>query len=107
MYSVQIVQLVGPVTMQNVARHEAELLSHAGPQVHVILDLTLLELLNTLALGLMLELRKRLLEQGGKLSIVCPDARLRGVLRQTHLDRVLTITQTLEEASSWSPGPPA
>lgn len=98
MSSVKVVSLLGHVTVLNQERQQAAILEHAAPDTHLVLDLTQLEMLNTLALGIILELRKAVEHHRGKLTLVCPDPRLRGVLEHTKIDRLITITRSRDEA---------
>ena len=65
---------------------------------HVVLDLRHVCVLTSRALALVFGLVKRLHEVGGRMRLCCVDPALRDMLHVTHLDGVLDITDTREDA---------
>ncbi|WP_432824869.1 STAS domain-containing protein [Dactylosporangium sp. CA-092794] len=63
----------------------------------LVLDLTQVEFIDSTALRVLVSIHKRLRESGG-FAVVCPHARLRRIFDLTALDRVLTLTDTVDEA---------
>ncbi|GAA2380073.1 STAS domain-containing protein [Dactylosporangium salmoneum] len=82
----------------------------ASPQLHallqrtldegttcLILDLSQVDFIDSTALRVLVSVHKRLLDTGG-FAVVCPHARIRRIFDLTALDRVLTLTDTVDEA---------
>jgi anti-sigma B factor antagonist len=63
----------------------------------LVLDLTQVDFIDSTALRVLVSMHKRMLETGG-FAVVCPHARIRRIFDLTALDRVLTLTETLDEA---------
>ncbi|GAA0733449.1 STAS domain-containing protein [Dactylosporangium roseum] len=63
----------------------------------LVLDLSAVEFIDSTALRVLVSVHKRLHETGG-FAVVCPHARIRRIFDLTALDRVLTLTNTVEEA---------
>ena len=78
----------------------ADLLSALKPSAPkgVIVDLGLLEWANSLFLGILVGLYKKLEQQNRKMVVACVPAQVRDMLRLTGLHRLLNIYNTLEEA---------
>lgn len=78
----------------------ADLLSALKPSAPkaVIVDLGQLEWANSLFLGIIVGLYKKLERQKRKMVVACVPAQVRDMLRLTGLHRLLTIHNTLEEA---------
>ena len=68
--------------------------------IHVIVDLTDVEYLDSTALGVLIGGLKRLREREGSLSLVCPNPRIRRIFEITGLDRIFDIHQTEDQALS-------
>lgn len=66
--------------------------------VRLILDLTGLTSCDVGGLGALVGARNRVGRNGGELRLVSPEGRVRRTLHVSHLDRVLYIYRTLEEA---------
>ena len=78
----------------------ADLLSALKPSAPkaVVVDLGHLEWANSLFLGILVGLYKKLEQQGRKMVVACVPAQVRDMLRLTGLHRLLSIHSTLEEA---------
>jgi len=63
----------------------------------LVLDLSAVEFIDSTALRVLVSVHKRLRESGG-FAVVCPHARIRRIFDLTALDRVLTLTETVDEA---------
>ncbi len=68
--------------------------------IHVIVNLTDVEYLDSTALGVLIGGLKRLREREGSLSLVCPNPRIRRIFEITGLDRIFDIHQTEDQALS-------
>jgi anti-sigma B factor antagonist len=62
----------------------------------IVLDLSQVDFIDSTALRVLVSVHKRL--AGAGFAIVCPHARIRRIFDLTALDRVLTLTDTVEEA---------
>ena len=78
----------------------ADLLSALKPSApkSVIVDLGHLEWANSLFLGILVGLYKKLEQQSRKMVVACVPAQVRDMLRLTGLHRLLSIHSTLEDA---------
>ena len=64
-----------------------------------VLDLSHVEFIDSTALRVLVSVHKRLREiDSGGFAVVCPHARIRRIFDLTALDRVLTLTDTVDEA---------
>ena len=78
----------------------ADLLAAVKPSAPgaIIVDLSHLEWANSLFLGILVGLYKKLEQQGRKMVVACAPAQVRDMLRLTGLHRLLDIHSTLEDA---------
>jgi anti-sigma B factor antagonist len=63
----------------------------------LVLDLSQVDFVDSTALRVLVSIHKRLRDSGG-FAIVCPHARIRRIFELTALDRVLILTDTVDEA---------
>lgn len=63
----------------------------------LVLDLSKVDFIDSTALRVLVSVHKRI-QAGGGFVVVCPHARIRRIFDLTALDRVLTLTDTVEEA---------
>ena len=77
-----------------------ELLSALKPSSPkgVVVDLSCLEWANSLFLGILVGLYKKLEEKNRKMLVACVPEQIQDILRLTGLHRLLNINKTLEEA---------
>ncbi|MBA2742103.1 MAG: STAS domain-containing protein [Actinobacteria bacterium] len=73
---------------------------------NLVIDLSRVSFIDSMALGALLELHKRLRAEGGELRLVVPDTKLRRIFEITLLDQIFTLAKTRHEAlaaftSSW------
>lgn len=66
----------------------------------LIVDLTEVTFMDSTTLGVLIGAYNRLRETGGVLALVCPDDRIRRVFRITGLDKVFTLFNTVDEATT-------
>jgi anti-sigma B factor antagonist len=78
-------------------RQEVLALLNAG-QRSIVLDLTATGFLDSLGLGTIVAVWKRVRVLGGELLVVCPESRLQRVFRVVDLDRILPLHATVEDA---------
>jgi len=63
-----------------------------------LLELTQVSYMDSSGVGTIVDFKRRLERYGGRLVLVGPQPRVRGVLEITRLDRFFTITATIDEA---------
>jgi anti-sigma B factor antagonist len=78
-------------------RHEVLALLQAGHR-SIVLDLTPTGFLDSLGLGVIVAVWKRVLVHGGTFAVVCPEPRLRRVFGVVELDRILPLHASVDEA---------
>jgi anti-sigma B factor antagonist len=64
----------------------------------IVIDLLAVPLVDSVALGLLVETSKRVKARGGALRIVCADRRIARIIEVTGLERILSRHSTLREA---------
>jgi anti-sigma B factor antagonist len=72
----------------------------------IVLDLSATGFLDSVGLGTIVAVWKRIRVHGGALAVVCPDPRLQRVFRVVDLDRVLPLHASLDEATGAHPSSP-
>ena len=75
----------------------------ADGELHVVVDLTMTDFVDSVGLGMLVAATKRVRTHDGTLVVVCPEARLRRLFAVTRLDRALTLVDTLDEALALAP----
>lgn len=65
---------------------------------HIVVDLTATEFLDSTGLGALVAGLKRLRAHDGDMRVVCNTARVRKVFEITHVDRVLPMFESVDEA---------
>lgn len=93
-----LVKLAGSAGTEESEKLEQRLTELSSGVRHLVLDLSELSFLNSAGLGAMVAAHRRCREQGGGLFIVQPQASVAQVLRITHLDRLLTTFNHVDEA---------
>ncbi len=78
-------------------RDRLTLLTEGGAR-HVTVDLTDATFLDSMALGVILGAKKRLVDEGGELDLIVPTPEIRRIFEITMLDRVFEIYASREEA---------
>ncbi len=64
----------------------------------IILDFSNVKSIDSYALGVFIALQKSLSPEGGKIIVASPSDSIRRILEITSLDRILTVTDSLDEA---------
>ncbi|NEA64351.1 STAS domain-containing protein [Streptomyces sp. SID12488] len=94
-----VVQLSGEIDIAVVLRVAAEVdAATSRPNTDVVIDLGPVEFLDCSGLGLLCRARRRTEERGGHLTLACPHPHIHRMLRIVDLDRVFTVTSTVNEA---------
>ena len=71
----------------------------AGGNVHVILDMTGIEYIDSAGVGLVALAAGKLRQAGGRLVVVARPGRFLHLLQVTQIDRLVTVRATLQEAT--------
>jgi anti-sigma B factor antagonist len=69
-----------------------------GGVKHVIVNLSVVDYLDSTALGVLIGGLKRLRERNGALDLICPNQRIKRIFEITGLDKIFDIYATEEEA---------
>ncbi len=72
--------------------------AESGSTNHVVIDLTMVENIDSMGIGLIALSQARLALQGMVLSLVGPQSRVKDVLEMANIPKVIPIYQTEEEA---------
>jgi anti-sigma B factor antagonist len=86
-------------------RHEVLALLSSG-QRSIVVDLTPTGFLDSMGLGTIVAVWKRVRVNGGSFAVVCPEPRLRRVFAVVDLDRVLPLHATVDDALGSAPTDP-
>jgi anti-sigma B factor antagonist len=84
-------------------RHEVLALLGDGFR-YIALDLTPTDFMDSIGLGVVVAILKRVRVQGGELAVICPEPRLKRIFQVVDLDKVLPLHDTVDAATS--PGEP-
>jgi len=85
-------------------RHEVLAVLAEGTR-QIVVDLTPTDFMDSVGLGVLVAIWKRVRVQGGTFAVVCPEPRLRRIFQVVDLDQVLPLHDTVAAAiASQSPG---
>jgi anti-sigma B factor antagonist len=94
-----VVQVTGELDLHLEPQLREELNQALGDGfVHVVVDLTDVNFLDSSALGRLVEAAKRLATRGGSIVLAAPDRQIRRLLEITALDRIFAIAPSLDDA---------
>ncbi len=74
----------------------AELEQEAEPPRAVVLDFRRITFINSMGLGMCIEVRNAMHQRGGKTILYCPSEQIMSVLKMTKMDRLYTIVDDEE-----------
>jgi anti-sigma B factor antagonist len=94
-----VVEVTGDLDLASAPALRSEVLAllNAG-QRSIVLDLTPTGFVDSLGLGTIVAIFKRVRVHGGEFALVCPEPRIQRVFRVVELDRVLPLHATVDEA---------
>ena len=93
-----IVEVTGDLDLATAPALRQEVIALIGDgRRRIVLDLTGTDFLDSLGLGLVVAIAKRVRVNGGELAIVCPEPRLKRVFRIVDLDQILPLHESVEE----------
>jgi anti-sigma B factor antagonist len=99
-----VVEVTGDLDLASAPalRHEVLALLNAGHR-SIVIDLTPTGFLDSLGLGVLVAVWKRVVVHGGAFAVVCPEPRLRRVFAVVELDRILPLHGSIDEALGCAP----
>jgi anti-sigma B factor antagonist len=99
-----VVEVLGDLDLATAPglRQQVLALLNAGER-SIVLDLTPTDFLDSLGLGIVVAIWKRVLVHGGAFAVVCPEPRLRRVFGVVGLDRILPLHGSVDEALGATP----
>jgi anti-sigma B factor antagonist len=93
-----VLAVAGEVDLASAPSFRRAAIEAAGDAGRVVVDLTACDHLDSVGVGLLLGLHKRLRERSGSLVVVCPEPRVRRVLELTEVDRIITVVDRIDDA---------
>lgn len=94
-----VVEISGDLDLATAPALRQEVLAQlSGGHRKIVVDLTETEFIDSVGLGLLVAVLKRVRVLDGHLAIVCPDTRLRRLFAVTDLDRVFELYDTADAA---------
>jgi anti-sigma B factor antagonist len=78
-------------------RHDV-LAAIAEGRRRVVIDLGPTDFVDSVGLGMLVAVLKRIRVHGGEMVVACPDARLRRLFSVVDLDRIVTVASSVDEA---------
>jgi anti-sigma B factor antagonist len=94
-----VVAVTGDVDVATAPELREHLYQRIDAGTHsVVVDLTAVDFIDSVALGVLIGVAKRIRAVEGRLALVAPHERLLKVFRMTALDRVFIIRPTVEDA---------
>ena len=94
------VKLAGRMDAQGTEEIEHRLMDYAGTQRSVILDMNAVEVLTSMGIRSLVLVAKAVSRRGGKMVLLNLGANVRKAVEAAHLDNLIPIHESLEEARS-------
>ena len=95
----QIVEVTGELELATAPRLRQQVVSLVGADcVRVVLDLTGVDFIDSVGLGVVVGALKRTRSHGGELRVVAPQDRVRSLFRLTRLDEIMVVADRLDDA---------
>jgi anti-sigma B factor antagonist len=96
-----VITVLGDVDLASAPalRHEVLALLGDGHR-QIALDLTPTDFMDSIGLGVVVAIWKRVRVQGGTFALVCPEPRLKRIFQVVDLDKVLPLHATVDEVTS-------
>ena len=93
-----VIEVVGDLDLATAPGLRQEVLSQLGAGSRkIVIDLTATDFLDSVGLGLLVAVLKRVRVLDGELAIVCPESRLRRLFTITDLDQVFTLYDSADD----------
>jgi anti-sigma B factor antagonist len=95
----QVVAVTGEVELATAPRLRQQVVSLVGAEaVHVVLDLSRVDFIDSVGLGVVVGALKRTRAGGGDLRVVAPQARVRSLFAVTRLDEIIEVLDCVDDA---------
>lgn len=93
-----VISVTGELDMASAPEVRSRVVSAvSGLSPSLVLDLTQVEFMDSIGLGVVVGAHKRVRSQDGNLAVVCDSERLRKLFSLTDLDKVLRLERTLDD----------
>jgi anti-sigma B factor antagonist len=100
-----VVTVLGDIDLASAPALRHEVLALLGDGYRrIVLDLTPTDFMDSIGLGVVVAIWKRVRVQGGEFAVVCPEPRLKRIFQVVELDKVLPLHDSVEAVTS--PGNP-
>lgn len=102
--AIKVITLSGQLDESNIdnfAPKIYEFINAGGEGTNYILDIENISYMNSKSIGYISDWYSKIISKGGKLIIAKPAANIRDILNVVGLDKVIPLSQTLEEAKSY------
>jgi anti-sigma B factor antagonist len=104
----EIVEVTGELELATAPRLRQQVVSLVGANcVRVVLDLTRVDFIDSVGLGVVVGALKRTRGRGGDLRVVAPQERVRSLFAVTRLDEIIEVVDSVEAALGAGPVPSA
>ncbi len=95
----QIVEVTGELELATAPRLRQQVVSLVGADcLRVVLDLTRVDFIDSVGLGVVVGALKRTRTRGGDLRVVAPEQRVRSLFTLTRLDEIIVVADRVDEA---------
>jgi len=95
----QVVAVTGELELATAPRLRQQVVSLVGADaVKLVLDLTRVDFIDSVGLGVVVGALKRVRAGGGDLRVVAPQARVRALFAVTRLDEIIDVVDRLDDA---------
>ena len=102
-----IVGVTGELELATAPRLRQQVVSLVGEgHTRIVLDLTQVDFVDSIGLGVIVSVLKRVRSHGGELVLVGPVPRVRALFELTRLDEILELHDRLDDALAARPGRP-
>ncbi len=92
------VTLAGRMDAQGAGETDSNLMDHACSQRAVIVDMNAVDFVASVGIRTLLLVAKAVSRRGGKMVLLHPDANVTKMLKLAHIDTLIPIHQSLDEA---------
>lgn len=94
-----VLTVLGDLDLAGAPRLRQSVVSETAAGIrHLVLDLTAVDFIDSIGLGVVVGALRRLRAHDGELSVVCPEQRIRRVFEICDLDRIFTLHGTVDDA---------
>lgn len=103
----QVVEVTGELELATAPRLRQQVVSLVGGDcIRLVLDLTGVDFIDSIGLGVVVAALKRTRARGGDLRVVAPHDRVRSLFTLTRLDEIIVVADRIDDAIAAPPVPP-